>query len=212
MSEKYEFIDVEKATVTETGEKKYTITVMCEWLEVSTSGYYEWRDRPESATAQRRQLLALLVKKAFDDSDETYGHRRVHAQLGRWGEHCSPELVRRLMREQGLVTCQPRPWRHNLTDSDPCAGPIPDLVCRDFTVEGPGQKMVGDITYIPRVWETFHRLVGQAELAPRSPKSPPRIHDLRHLEALLGGETHPRCSRSWPRVGCARRSRRCARR
>ena len=47
MSEKYELIDVEKATVTETGEKKYTITTMCGWLEVSTSGYYEWRDRPE---------------------------------------------------------------------------------------------------------------------------------------------------------------------
>ena len=71
MSEKYELIDVEKATVTETGDKKYTITVMCEWLEVSSSGYYEWRDRPESATAQRRHLLTLLVKKAFDDSDET---------------------------------------------------------------------------------------------------------------------------------------------
>ena len=152
MSEKYELIDVEKATVTETGDKKYTITVMCEWLEVSTSGYYEWRDRPESATAQRRHLLTLLVKKAFDDSDETYGHRRVHAQLGRWDQHCSPELVRALMREQGLVTCQPRPWRHNLTASDPCAGPIPDLVCRDFTAEAPGQKMVGDITYVP-TWE-----------------------------------------------------------
>ncbi len=152
MSEKYELIDVEKATVTETGEKKYTIVTMCGWLEVSTSGYYEWRDRPASATAVRRQLLTLLVKKAFDDSDETYGHRRVHAQLVRWGEHCSPELVRAIMREQGLVTCQPRPWRHNLTTSDQGAGPIPDLVCRDFTAEGPGQKMVGDITYIP-TWE-----------------------------------------------------------
>jgi len=152
VSEKYELIDAEKATVTGTGEKKYTITAMCEWLEVSTSGYYEWRDRPESATARRRHLLTLLVTKAFDESDETYGHRRVHAQLGRWGEHCSPELVRAIMREQGLVACQPRPWRHNLTDSDPGAGPIPDLVCRDFTAEAPGQKMVGDITYIP-TWE-----------------------------------------------------------
>ena len=110
------------------------------------------RDRPESASTQRRQLLTLLVNKAFDESDETYGHRRVHAQLDRWGEHCSPELVRAIMGEQGLVTCQPRPWRHNLTASDPCAGPIPDLVCRDFTAEAPGQKMVGDITYIP-TWE-----------------------------------------------------------
>ena len=40
----------------------------------------------------------------------------------------------------------------NLTTSDPCAGPIPDLVCRDFTADAPGQKMVGDITYIP-TWE-----------------------------------------------------------
>ena len=152
MSEKYEFIDAEKATTAATGEKKYTITAMCEWLGVSTSGYYEWHDRPESATTLRRQLLGLLVKEAFDDSDETYGHRRVHAQLARRGEHCSPELVRALMREQGLVACQPRPWRHNLTDSDPGAGPIPDLVCRDFTADAPGQKMVGDITYIP-TWE-----------------------------------------------------------
>jgi transposase InsO family protein len=29
---------------------------------------------------------------------------------------------------------------------------IPDLVCRDFTADAPGQKLVGDITYIP-TWE-----------------------------------------------------------
>ena len=147
MSAKYEFIDAEKATVTETGEKKYTIVQMCAWLEVSTSGYYEWRDRPDSATTQRRAFLAVLVKKAFDDSDETYGHRRIHAQLARWEQPASPELVRSIMRERDLVPCQPRPWRHNLTASDPLAGPIPDLVSRDFTASAPGQKMVGDITY-----------------------------------------------------------------
>lgn len=152
MSEKYELIDAEKACVTETGEKKYTIVAMCAWLEVSTSGYHEWRDRPDSATAVRRQFLGLLVKKAFDDSDEAYGYRRIHAQLARWGEHPSPELVRSIVRDLGLVACQPRPWRHNLTSADPLAGPIPDLVCRDFTAGAPGEKMVGDITYIS-TWE-----------------------------------------------------------
>ena len=55
------------------------------------------------------------------------------------------------MRDLGLVPCQPRP-RRNLTQADPAAGPIPDLVNRDFTAGAPGQKMVGDITYIP-TWE-----------------------------------------------------------
>lgn len=35
-----------------------------------------------------------------------------------------------------------------------------------------------------RVWDTFHRMLGQAELTPQSPASPPRIHDLRHTFAV----------------------------
>lgn len=151
MNARYEFIDEEKATRTETGGRKYTVVKMCTWMEVSTSGFYEWRSRPQSATAARRDYLKLLIEKAFTDSDGTYGYRRLHAQLARWDEHCTPELVRALMRALGLVACQPRPWRHSLTESGP-SGPIPDLVARDFTAQAPGTKMVGDITYIP-TWE-----------------------------------------------------------
>ncbi len=55
------------------------------------------------------------------------------------------------MRQAHLVACQPRPWRHSLTDAGP-TGPIPDLVNRDFTASAPGVKMVGDISYIP-TWQ-----------------------------------------------------------
>jgi len=125
---------------------------MCSWLGVSNSGYYEWRGRPQSATAARRVKLKQLIVVIFEASDETYGHRRIHASLLRSGQSCSVELVRALVRELGLVPCQPRPWRHSLTEMDPAAGPIPDLVRRDFTAAAPGEKMVGDITYIP-TWE-----------------------------------------------------------
>ena len=152
MSARYELIDAEKATTTAAGEVKYSVVKMCEWLEVSSSGYYEWRDRPTSATAARRDRLTLLIRAAFDGSDGTYGYRRIHAQLARWGEHASPELVRGLVRDLGLVACPPRPWRHSLTEPDAAPAPIPDLVRRDFTAVAPGQKMVGDITYIP-TWE-----------------------------------------------------------
>ena len=147
MSETYEFIDAEYATCSTAP----TIRRMCEWLEVSKSGFYEWRSRPESVTAKRRERLKVLIKKVFDDSDGTYGHRRVTAQLARWGVAASSELVRRLMRRLGLVACQPRPWRPSTTRQG-AAGPIPDLVNRDFNAGAPGEKMVGDITYIP-TWE-----------------------------------------------------------
>jgi putative transposase len=148
---RYEFIDAEKDTMTADGKRRYAVARMCAWLEVSNSGFYEWRSRPASATAARRERLGLLIIKAFTDSDGTYGYRRVHAHLVRWGEAAGPELVRALMRELDLVPCQPRPHRASLTERG-AAGPIPDLVNRDFTAPEPGRKMVGDITYIP-TWE-----------------------------------------------------------
>jgi putative transposase len=161
VSEVYEFIDAEYAT----SPAAPAITLMCRWVGVSKSGYYEWRSRPESGTAKRREELKLLIQKAFDDSDGTYGHRRVWAQLARWGVRAGLELVRALMRELGLVACQPRPWRPSTTQPG-AAGPIPDLVNRDFSAETPGAKIVGDITYIP-TWEGWLYLATAIDCATR---------------------------------------------
>ena len=62
-----------------------SIVKMCIWMEVSRSGFYDWRSAPESATAKRRGILALYVKKSFEDSGGTYGYRRVHTDLVAWG-------------------------------------------------------------------------------------------------------------------------------
>jgi len=149
VTEKFEFIDAEYALYRESDEKYVpSIVKMCMWMEVSRSGFYGWRSAPESATAKRRADLALYIQKSFDDSNETYGYRRVHADLAAWGVPCGPELVRSVMRELGLEPCQPRPWRFSLTEGDGQEHDIPDLVNRDFTADAPGQKMVGDITYI----------------------------------------------------------------
>ena len=66
----------------------------------------------------------------------------------RQGERVTPELVRAIMRERGLVPCQPRPFRPTTTVAG-AAGAIPDLVARDFTADVPGTKLVGDITHLP---------------------------------------------------------------
>jgi putative transposase len=153
VTEKFEFIDAEYAAYRESGDEYVpSIVMMCRWIEVSRSGFYEWRKAPESATAKRRGVLALVITKSFDESDGTYGYRRVHADLAAWGVPAGPELVRSVMRELGLEPCQPRPWRFSLTEGDGQEHAIPDLVKRDFTAGAPGQKMVGDITCIP-TWQ-----------------------------------------------------------
>ncbi|MFD0631491.1 IS3 family transposase [Catenulispora yoronensis] len=69
-------------------------------MEVSRSGFYHWRSRPLSATAERRQELSVLIYEAFHVAgDGTYGYRRVHAHLARLGIECSAELVRQIMRD-----------------------------------------------------------------------------------------------------------------
>jgi transposase InsO family protein len=152
VSDKFEFIDAQHAADTTNTESALSIVEMCALLEVSRSGFYEWRNRPASATTERRGELTLLIAKSFDESDGTYGYRRVHADLTAWGVPCGPELVRCLMRELGLEPCQPKPWRFSLTEHDGQEHHIPDLLRRDFTADAPGQKLVGDITYMP-TWE-----------------------------------------------------------
>ncbi len=139
MTERFEFIDAEYVTYQESGDEYVpSVVMMCRWMEVSRSGFYEWRSAPESATAKRRGILAVIVRKSFGDSEETYGYRRVHADLVDWGVPAGPELVRSIMRELGLEPCQPRPWRVSLTEGDGQEHGIPDLVQRDFTAAAPG--------------------------------------------------------------------------
>ena len=165
MSEKYEFIDAECATLPAEGDTP-AVVQMCEWLAVSTSGFYDWRGRPQSMTAQRRELLKIKVKALFEANNEEYGYRRIHAALVRGGETVDDETVRKIMRDLGLEPCQPKPWRRSLTEQDGQAGPIPDLVNRDFTADEPGQKMVGDITYID-TWEGWVYLATVIDCATR---------------------------------------------
>ena len=161
VTEVYEFIDAEYAIC----ENAPAVTRMCAWLEVSKSGFYDWKSRPESATAKRQEKLTLIIKKIFDDSDSTYGYRRIAGQLARQGTVAGAELVRKLMRQLGLVACQPRPWRP-VTTRQAQAGPIPDLVNRDFSAGAPGAKMVGDITYIP-TWQGWAFLATVIDCATR---------------------------------------------
>jgi putative transposase len=122
---------------------------MCRLLEVARSSFYAWRNRVETPTAARRRLLAEHLQRVFADSRQTFGCRRVAAQLNREGHECSVGLVADLMRELGLQAVQPRAYkRTTISGEQPVQSP--DLIGRDFDPgsSGPGERLVGDITYL----------------------------------------------------------------
>jgi transposase-like protein len=140
VSDTFEFIDAEYAASAQNDNREApSIVRMCAWTGVSRSGYYEWRKRPESATARRRDELKQLIEHFFDPSDGTYGYRRIHAGLAEHGVDCGPELVRALMREVGL---QPASRGPGLTVAGDAQHHIPDLVARDFSADGPGEETI----------------------------------------------------------------------
>ena len=141
MSERYAFIAAEKAC------SGFPVRRGCWLLQVSASGYYSWRERPDSAAALRRLEVAAAAKEAFSASDEAHGYRRVHRDLVEAGHLVSVDLVRRVMREADLAAVQPAAFRVT-TRQDPDALAAPDLIVRDFTSPTPGTRLVGDITYI----------------------------------------------------------------
>jgi putative transposase len=109
-------------------------------MGLSRSTYY---DKP-SSPANEGAIVAAMVE--ICDEFESYGYRRVGAELRHRGMAVNSKKVRRLMREHDL---QPKRRKRFVatTDSDHDGPIFPDLV-RDRMVDGPNRVWVADITYI----------------------------------------------------------------
>lgn len=83
--------------------KRLGVRYLCDWLNVSRSGYYAWRHRKTSTRYTSDMSLLVHIKNAFVASRNTYGSPRVFQALKRVGMRVSEKRVARLMREHGLV-------------------------------------------------------------------------------------------------------------
>jgi transposase InsO family protein len=126
----------------------YPVSVMCRLLEVSKAGFYTWRDRPLSSHARRDVELRALIHQIYEGSHQTYGARRVHAELREaYGIHVGRKRVARLMCQAGLKGVNKRRYRCS-THPGASGRWAPDLVERNFTADGPDELWVADATYI----------------------------------------------------------------
>ena len=122
------------------------IEVTCRVVGVSVSGFYMWRKRKPSARAVRHAMVAEVIRQVHDESRQTYGARRVHAELVLGREmtvaRCTVELI---MRRLGLAGLPGRP-RYRKIPNTPTAE---DLVNRDFARTEPNRLWLTDITEHP---------------------------------------------------------------
>ena len=142
MTARYRFISTHRAL--------YGVQRMCRVLGIRRQGYYEWLDAAEARERRQRAEddLAAEITAIHTFHKKAYGSKRVTVELRRRGQLVNRKRVERIMRERGVVGWTRR-RRRSLTKQDVTAPPAPDLIGRDFTAAAPGQKFVGDITYLP---------------------------------------------------------------
>ena len=87
---------------------------------MSSPGDYQYKNRPLSPTAMRRQWLTGLIREVHTASRGTYGSRRVHAELTRGMDVVvSENLVAVLMSLAGTPGYRARPRSRSSKGSPP---------------------------------------------------------------------------------------------
>jgi putative transposase len=125
----------------------FPLVRLCQVLEVSENGYYNWRKRGKSQRKQEDEKLAERIEDAYHHHRGHYGSPRIHADLKDDEIHCSRKRVARIMREKGL-TARRKQRSARTTNSNHPFPVAPNLLQRDFTADAPDKKWMSDITYI----------------------------------------------------------------
>lgn len=128
----------------------YPILALCQNLEVSPSGYYDWQNRcaAPGPRAAENQTLAKAIQAIHTQSRQTYGSPRIVAELRKQGCHHGRNRVARLMKEAGLCGRQKGRYRAQTTDSNHDEPIAPNRLAQAPKATAPNQLWVSDITYI----------------------------------------------------------------
>ena len=140
----YRIISAERAS--------FPVSVMCDVLGVSRSGFHGWERRAPSDRALSDAWLTSRIKEIHEQARGVYGSRRVQAEL-RLGHdiQVSRRRVRRLMGQAGISGLV-KVKKGRTTIRVPGVRVADDLVERKFRPDAANVLWVADITYL-RTWE-----------------------------------------------------------
>ena len=128
----------------------YPIEMMCSLLEISRSYYYKSLNATPSPRKERRERLAVQIKKIHEEERHIPGQRKICARLRRNGENCSLGLVCRICREYGYYSCTLKTKKFKIctTDSKHSNRISPNELGRNFIATKLNEIWLADITYV----------------------------------------------------------------
>ena len=126
---------------------QFSVIRMCRLLEVSRSGYCQWRGRPPSERSMATAALDVRVAAIHAASKRSYGRNRIVRGLCQQGLQVGHERVRNSLRRQGLRPVYKRPYRVT-TDSNHRMPIAENVLNRRFEGWRINQAWVADITYV----------------------------------------------------------------
>ena len=117
-------------------------------LGVSSSGYYDWKDRPLSQHDRDESRLEIEIKAANQRTRQTYGPARLQHELTEHGIQVGICRIRRIRKKLGIRCKQKR--RFKVTTHSNHGLPVAEnLLKQNFKAYKPNKVWVSDITYIP---------------------------------------------------------------
>ena len=128
-------------------EGQHPVALMCRVLDVSRSGYYDWRDRPPGARQEANTRLAADVHRVYAEHKGRSGAPRITKQLRDEGQTVGKNRVAGVMRAERLRAKAARKYKAT-TNSNHNLPVAPNLLEQNFTATSPNQKWVSDITCV----------------------------------------------------------------
>ena len=125
----------------------WPVSLMCATLDVSSQGFYAWRDRSTSAQQLHRDALLVEIRTVHAEVKQRYGSPRIHAELHARGVECCLNTVAKLMHDNNIRAKTARKFK-NTTDSNHPFPVADNILNRQFNAQGPNERWLGDITYI----------------------------------------------------------------
>jgi transposase InsO family protein len=131
-------------------KQDYSILNLCQHLEVSPSGYYDWLKRRTTPgpRALENQLLAQAIGRIHHQSRQTYGSPRIRQELRKSGARHGRNRIARLMQQQHLCGRQQGRYHPQTTQSNHLEPIAPNLLAQAPKATAPNQLWVADITYV----------------------------------------------------------------